>query len=520
MHEPNNKIRVAVIGSGLAGLTTAYLLNGDGQQRYEVEVFEMAETPSLDAASVTVADSHGRSERLDVPMRGFAGGFYKQVFALYNHLGVSYQQHSFLFSFSRTEGPVVEGRMRRQNVPDAKEEEAYYIHSSNYHRLPPLKPMGRSWLSYALESIFLWFCYNWFTFCCYFFPPRTTPASKRSESLREYLERIRLSSHFIRNYLLPLISAVTTCSHESLLDFPASDVAGYKRAMNREPHYLVTGGINNVQNKLLEGIKIGLNRRVFEIEPVDGGKGGIVVRWQDNKNERLHEKLFDRVVLGVNPVVVGKIYKTLWKQMSKIPCCETEVWVHTDGSFLEGAFPPSSYLSRTENHDDEKAPLMSPRSSLDACLTVVNRFLGNTSSSMIQLRTSNRATGNKNNIVTTSSGVSSCVPSSLTEATHVHSPGVLITTTPLFPIKSDNILGGSRFTRVLRSCESRDVVARLFGQGNGNGGGEGEWNNGDEGVSLVGGWCWDGMVLLEGCVRSAVRVARDFDVEIPWETSK
>lgn len=42
------------------------------------------------------------------------------------------------------------------------------------------------------------------------------------------------------------------------------------------------------------------------------------------------------------------------------------------------------------------------------------------------------------------------------------------------------------------------------------------WRNGDGNVWLVGAWCWDGMVLLEGCVVSAMRVADDLGVEVPW----
>ena len=33
---------------------------------------------------------------------------------------------------------------------------------------------------------------------------------------------------------------------------------------------------------------------------------------------------------------------------------------------------------------------------------------------------------------------------------------------------------------------------------------------------LAGGWCWDGMVLLEGCIVSAMRIARDLGVDVPW----
>jgi protoporphyrinogen oxidase len=35
-----SKQRVAIVGSGLAGLASAYLLHGDGRQRYAVKVFE------------------------------------------------------------------------------------------------------------------------------------------------------------------------------------------------------------------------------------------------------------------------------------------------------------------------------------------------------------------------------------------------------------------------------------------------------------------------------------------------
>ncbi len=34
------KERVAIIGTGLAGLTTAYLLQNDSKRRYEVTLFE------------------------------------------------------------------------------------------------------------------------------------------------------------------------------------------------------------------------------------------------------------------------------------------------------------------------------------------------------------------------------------------------------------------------------------------------------------------------------------------------
>jgi flavin-dependent dehydrogenase len=39
--DTNIKCQVAVVGSGMAGLVAAYLLNQDAEHRYNVEVFEI-----------------------------------------------------------------------------------------------------------------------------------------------------------------------------------------------------------------------------------------------------------------------------------------------------------------------------------------------------------------------------------------------------------------------------------------------------------------------------------------------
>lgn len=44
--DQNGKCQVAVVGSGMAGLVTAYLLNRDPEQRYNVEVFELVNPQS------------------------------------------------------------------------------------------------------------------------------------------------------------------------------------------------------------------------------------------------------------------------------------------------------------------------------------------------------------------------------------------------------------------------------------------------------------------------------------------
>jgi hypothetical protein len=80
-----------------------------------------------------------------------------------------------------------------------------------------------------------------------------------------------------------------------------------------------------------------------------------------------------------------------------------------------------------------------------------------------------------------------------------------------------------KFLRALRTPLSRRVVNNIFGENSTNpllDEKQSSWRNGDNNVWLVGGWCWDGMVLLEGCVVSAMRVAEALNVDIPWHVTE
>lgn len=402
--------------------------------------------------SLTDADNGKLStSRLDVPMRAFAGGFYKNLISLYTHLGIPYKRKDFLYTFSNS----------------SPSPSTYHLHPSNLHRPPP-KPTGLSWLSHLLQLVLLYIMYSYFNICVFCVSPKTAP---KSESLRDYLHRIHLPDFIKQKYLLPLFSAVSTCPHEALLDFPASDIIDYRCSVYAQPHYVVRHGVQAVQRRLLGGITIHFNRYVEEIEEIDGG---LLVKWTG-----LESAQFDQVILAVNPAVVAKIYKPMRWQMSQIPCCEVEVVVHTDGSLLADLFPVAPCT------DLENPPL---RGSKHVHIKAAECLLGDTGADLIHLSTSTSSNGR----------------AAKTQASHLHAPGVLITTQPHKPIPAEHILGETTFTRVLRTTKSREIVRSLVA------------GDGQGGVWVVGGWCWDGMVLLEGCVVSAARVARELGVDVPW----
>lgn len=394
-------------------------------------------------------------------MRAFAGGYYNNLKALYDHLGVAYKPQTFLFSFSNL---------------DSHEEEPYFIHSSNNHRIPPLKPAGRSWLSYTLEVIYLWIWYTYFTFCCTLIRPHPSETHKKPcESLEAYLNRIHLPRYFTTHYILPLMSSVTTCPHADLLRFPAVDVVEYKKRTHGAQHYTVTNGVGDAQSRLAHGIDTRFSTHVTSVIPSQSNGGRVVLEWRQTEDTHgltsSTKEEFDTVILSVSPDLVSKIFKPLQRAMASIPTIRVESTVHTDDEYIG-----SPSLLHLENGSNAQS---------------------------IHLRTS--------------------MSEERTESVHVQPSGVLVTTCPISPIKKDSIIQPSTFTRVLRTPQSRDIINGIINEDVPGGHyleekRESAWKNGDGGVWLVGGWCWDGMVLLEGCVVSALRVAGAFGVRPPWET--
>ncbi|KAJ6164252.1 hypothetical protein N7470_002924 [Penicillium chermesinum] len=415
--------KVAIIGTGMAGLITSYILRTD--PRFDVEVFEKQAQLSLDSASLTVSsgpDNDQKQHRIDLPMRVFADGFYANLKRMYDFFGVQYASPRFIYTMSRI------------SDPGSTEIHPHFIHSSNNHQLPPLRPKGCSWIEWLMRVVYLAVCYYYFVACCFFVAPRTTSDTGLSESFRDYAKRIHIPGHYIKNYFLPLMSCVTTCSHNQLLDFPAIDVIGYQTKTFRKPHYTVLGGVNKVQAKLSKG------QKVSHLE-----------RWLQ---EEVKSLFFDHVVLAVTPDVLRAIFPPLRKILAAVPTTPVHSIVHRDFARL----PACSQVISARLHADND------RSSTHPIHIISN--------------------------------------ASTTESTHQHPSSVISSTT---------------FTRVLRTPTSRQVTLDIFeSKPTGPDGDSKQWQNGDGNVWLVGGWCWDGMVMLEGCIASAIRVAEKLNIEVPW----
>ncbi|KAH8703653.1 hypothetical protein BGW36DRAFT_89562 [Talaromyces proteolyticus] len=452
------KKTVAVIGSGMAGLVTAYLIHQDKQCRYHVEVFETQDQLSLDSASYTISSADvypSLPNRIDIPMRAFDEGFHINLKRMYDYLGVGYITQKFVYSLSK------------YSTVDGKKSPPYFFHSSSNHRFPPVRPEGYGYLQWIVQIMYLAACYFWFIVCCFVVKPKMASTSKEEETLEVYVKRIRLPWHFVKNYLLPLMSSVTTCSHDALLSFPALDAVDYAKRTYRQPHYTVIGGVQGVQSKLSKGLAVSFQATVTSVKRADTK---LEVTWVDS-NDKSHISYFDHVVMAVTPDVVGALFEPLREVMREIPVIWGESVVHYDSS----AIANSSRLLEKYSAKTQKA-------------------------------------GDQAQIMHITSDPLS------TESIHQQS-STLVTNFPISPIDPNKIAHRARLARVLRTPKSREIVNDIFTLDKSELKPPKEelfWYNGKDNVWLVGAWCWDGMVLLEGCIVSAMRVATSLGVEIPW----
>lgn len=414
---------------------------------------------SLDSASYTAtpADDHSPPSRIDIPMRALDDGYHNNLKRMYDYLGIKYTSPRFIYPLSAV------------STGDGNKMAPYFIHSSSNHQVPPIRPKSYGYMTWILRTIFLAVGYFWFTACCFLVKPKpATLSSSEDESFGQYLARIRLPRSFSKNYLLPLLSSITTCSHDALLSFPAIDCVEYAKRTYRQPHYTVVGGVQNVQAKISEAQTTRLGATVTAVDNI-----GTMVRvsWTESNTKEVYSKDFHHVIIAVTPNVVGAIYEPLRETMSSIPVVFGESVVHHDTSAIPDCSQSLKKVSRKAQNSPDQHQIM---------------YI--------------------------------CSNPSSTESIHECSSSVFVTNFPISPIDPSKVVHRTRLARVLRTPNSRKLVNQIFdGCENTNQEKRRIWRNGVGNVWLVGAWCWDGMVLLEGCVASAMRVATSLGVEVPWD---
>ncbi|KIP05790.1 hypothetical protein PHLGIDRAFT_128687 [Phlebiopsis gigantea 11061_1 CR5-6] len=278
-------VKVAVVGSGLAGLTAAYKLAKASELRevhVEVHLFEKAPTLGMDCHSVSVPiPGQQGKQRVDVPMRSFQGGYYPQLISLYQELGVSFREADFSYSFSTlkslannstrstmtnfiyngasgTKGIGMPSSMSSKmdgSVTSLVEAYAVFAFSALlvgmfYLRLiifslPLHIPEWLSWpLSWTTIPFRLYEIEKGMTLRQW--KDITTPTSP----LSKFLGLDSRWRDFVEQVMVPLFSAVCTAGSEDIWEHPVEEFLDYIYLTLGTHHYVVLNGVQDVVHRI------------------------------------------------------------------------------------------------------------------------------------------------------------------------------------------------------------------------------------------------------------------------------
>jgi predicted NAD/FAD-binding protein len=319
---PDLRQNVAVIGSGISGLASAYFL----QKKYDVTLYES--NPYFGGHTNTVditVDSI--TEPVDTGFLVFNHQTYPNLIALFNELGVEIYDTDMSFGVSVNDGQIEWAGTNLNTV---------FAQRSNLFSIPFIN-MLRDILRFNREAeVNL----------------KTSLLSKIS--LGELLKNGGYGSRFQDHYLIPMAAAIWSSSPKDILEFPASTFLRFclnhaLLQVNDRPKWkTVKGGARTYVKKILDTIKDKrLNAAVEKVE-----------RKQDKVAVTTHGsvELFDQVVLATHATTSLSLLTDADEQESKILSQfryqANRAVLHTDTRLL----PKNAKVWSAWNYIGSKAP--------------------------------------------------------------------------------------------------------------------------------------------------------------------
>lgn len=317
--------RVAVIGSGIAGLTAAHLLS----RRYHVTLIEREEVLGMDAHSKT---SH--NARMDIPLRVFSESYYPNLCRLYRSIGVAFGTADYSFSL----------------VDDCRGGGAYFRYVNLLVRGLAL-PLPSPTLLLAPQRLprYLRLAYQFGRFL------RSSPAQVALPGmgdlcLEDFLAANGYAQAFGPDLLYPMLSVVCTCSYASVRTYPAALIVDY---------FAGKYGLSGAQCRAHEGTREAVAKlaqpvarrvtgaTVREVRPSQAG-GRPHVEWSSGggaDGATSHREAFDEVVVATQVSAARRLLRPaaeasegadrdVYDALGSFRCERFRVLLHTDASLM------------------------------------------------------------------------------------------------------------------------------------------------------------------------------------------
>ncbi len=276
--------RVAIVGSGIAGLAAAYRLRGQAS----VTLFESGDyfgghTHTVDVSLPTAAglQTHG----VDTGFLVFNERTYPNLIALFDELGVQSARSDMSFSVQAPAGPGRPGlEWSGSSLNTVFAQRSNLLRPGFWRMLADVLRFNRLCTDLAQQL------------------ERGRNDQALMQPLSEFLQQNRFSDEFRDAYFLPMIGCIWSCPTDQMLEFPVATMVrfchnhGLLQITDRPQWWTVTGGARNYVHKITAGIEDKrLNSPVLRVDRQADG-----VRVESLRQGQRHSETFDKVILAAH----------------------------------------------------------------------------------------------------------------------------------------------------------------------------------------------------------------------------
>ncbi len=300
-------MKIAIIGSGISGLSTALLLS----QKHDVTIFEIDKRFGGHSNTVVVKYKN-TTINVDTGFIVFNKLNYPNLICFFKHLNVETIKSDMSFAVSARSGELeYSGSLA-----------GMFAQKKNYFNLKFYK---------MLTDIIRFFIFGY----------KYAFNVKENENLKDYLKRCKFSDEFVNDHLIPMSSAIWSCPEKEILTFPAKNLLTFfknHQLINffiRPQWRTVKGGSIEYVKKVIKIIEQNKKNNLLlntKITSITSKRKKIKIEYDQSY------KIFDKIVMATHPDQTLKLIKNLdiksTEILNKFKYQKNTVVLHSDPSTM------------------------------------------------------------------------------------------------------------------------------------------------------------------------------------------
>jgi predicted NAD/FAD-binding protein len=263
------RLKIAVIGAGVAGITASYLL----QHQHDITLYEKNDYIGGHTHTIIIEDGPDAGTPVDTGFIVLNDRTYPLLTALFSQLGVSITETDMSFSYYCRESGL---QYASSNLNTIFAQRFNLIRPSFWRLLFGIVQLNSKTRQQLHQG------------------------RLGNMTLGEYLKQERFSQVLIKDYLIPMAAAIWSTPDVTMMDFPAEsffrffDNHGLLNVTDQPQWYFVSGGSHTYVRAFLDGFKghVLANHRVMEVRRTDSGP---VITLHDGSEEQ-----FDCVIIATH----------------------------------------------------------------------------------------------------------------------------------------------------------------------------------------------------------------------------